>query len=200
MPMKILVFDNYDSFTYNLVHLVEKITGEKVDVFRNDQISLAEVDQYDKIILSPGPGIPSEAGLLLPLIKKYADSKSILGVCLGHQAIGEAFGGKLLNLSKVYHGVASPVNLIPGKRKGGLNCGLFDGLRDGFLAGRYHSWVIDPEGFPVSLEITAMDQEGHIMALRHKTLDVVGVQFHPESVLTPDGEKIMRNWLNRSAS
>lgn len=200
MMMKILVFDNYDSFTYNLVHLVEKITGQKVDVFRNDQISLEDVDRYDKIILSPGPGIPSEAGLLLPLIKKYAGSKSILGVCLGHQAIGEAFGGKLLNLSKVYHGVSSPVNIIPGKSKGGLNGGLFDGLRDGFLAGRYHSWVIDPQGFPASLEIIAMDPEGHIMALRHKTLDVVGVQFHPESVLTPEGEKIMRNWLNCPAA
>jgi len=194
--MKILVFDNYDSFTYNLVHLVEKIIGDKVDVFRNDQIPLENVKAYDKIILSPGPGIPTEAGLLLPLIKQYAETKSILGVCLGHQAIGEAFGGRLLNLSKVYHGVASPVNIIKSNRNSGLNADLFNGLQNGFMAGRYHSWVIDPTGFPESLEITATDANGHIMALRHKTLDVLGVQFHPESVLTPDGEKIMRNWLS----
>ena len=194
--MKILVFDNYDSFTYNLVHLVEKIIGDKVDVFRNDQIPLENVKAYDKIILSPGPGIPTEAGLLLPLIKQYAETKSILGVCLGHQAIGEAFGGRLLNLSKVYHGVASPVNIIKSNRNAGLNTELFVGLQNGFMAGRYHSWVIDPTGFPESLEITATDANGHIMALRHKTLDVLGVQFHPESVLTPDGEKIMRNWLS----
>ncbi len=194
--MKILVFDNYDSFTYNLVHLVEKIIGEKVDVFRNDQIPLEKVNVYDRIILSPGPGIPSEAGLLLPLIKQYAESKSILGVCLGHQAIGEAFGGRLVNLSKVYHGVASPVNIIPqNPRNATVNADLFNGLQDGFMAGRYHSWVVNPEGFPKSLEITALDGNGHIMALRHRTYDVLGVQFHPESVLTPDGEKIMRNWL-----
>jgi anthranilate synthase component 2 len=196
--MKILVFDNYDSFTYNLVHLVEKIIGDKVDVVRNDQILLEKVDQYDRIILSPGPGIPSEAGLLLPLIKLYASSKSILGVCLGHQAIGEAFGGKLVNLSKVYHGVASPVNIIERKKPvSGANADLFSGLKDRFMAGRYHSWVIDPDGFPDSLEVTATDASGHIMALRHKTYDILGVQFHPESVLTPDGELIMRNWLSR---
>jgi anthranilate synthase component 2 len=194
--MKILVFDNYDSFTYNLVHLVEKIIGDKVEVFRNDQIPLDNIEVYDKIILSPGPGIPTEAGLLLPLIRKYAATKSILGVCLGHQAIGEAFGGRLVNLSKVYHGVASPVTIIPQKPpKITANADLFNGLQDGFMAGRYHSWVIDPDGFPQSLEITARDASGHIMALRHKTYDVLGVQFHPESVLTPDGEKIMRNWL-----
>jgi anthranilate synthase component II len=197
--MKILVFDNYDSFTYNLVHLVEKIIREKVDVFRNDQIPLENVDAYDKIILSPGPGLPGEAGLLLPLIKQYAPSKSILGVCLGHQAIGETFGGKLVNLSKVYHGVASPVNIIDRKNKTpAANADLFYGLSDGFMAGRYHSWVIDPSGFPESLEITATDALGHIMALRHKSYDVLGVQFHPESVLTPDGEKIMRNWLSKA--
>ena len=159
--MKILVFDNYDSFTYNLVHLVEKIVGEKVDVFRNDQIPMEKVQAYDKIILSPGPGLPAEAGMLLPLIKEYGISKSILGVCLGHQAIGEAFGGKLTNLSKVYHGVATPVHIIPqSPRNNRINADLFNGLADGFMAGRYHSWVIDPE-----------------------------------SVLTPDGELIMRNWL-----
>jgi len=198
LNMKILVFDNYDSFTYNLVHLVEKIIGEPVDVFRNDQIALEDVQGYDKIILSPGPGIPSEAGLLLPLIKQYAPSKSILGVCLGHQAIGESFGGKLVNLSKVYHGVASPVNIIPqNPRNSTVNADLFEGLSDGFMAGRYHSWVIDPDDFPKSLEITAMDTNGHIMALRHRTYDVLGVQFHPESVLTPNGELIMRNWLKK---
>jgi anthranilate synthase component II len=194
--MKILVFDNYDSFTYNLVHLVEKITGGKADVFRNDQIPLEDVRGYDKIILSPGPGIPSEAGLLLPLIKQYAASKSILGVCLGHQAIGEVFGGSLVNLSTVYHGVALPVFAVqPDRAAASANADLFRGLPNGFMAGRYHSWAIDPAGFPDSLEVTATDASGHIMALRHKTYDVLGVQFHPESVLTPDGELIMRNWL-----
>jgi anthranilate synthase component II len=194
--MKILVFDNYDSFTYNLVHLVEKIIGEKVDVFRNDQIPLEHVLIYDKIILSPGPGLPSEAGMLLPLIKQYAASKSILGVCLGHQAIGEVFGGRLTNLTKVYHGVASPVKIIPQNQGNvSVNADLFNGIPDGFMAGRYQSWVIDPGGFPNSLEITATDASGHIMALRHKDYDVLGVQFHPESVLTPFGEQIMRNWL-----
>lgn len=188
--MKILVFDNYDSFTYNLVHLVEKITGEKVDVYRNDQISLEKVKEYDKIILSPGPGIPSEAGLLLPLIKEYAASKSILGVCLGHQAIGEAFGGELVNLSTVYHGIATPIKITnPGAP-------ILKGLDEVVEVGRYHSWVVSDKNFPDVLEITAKDDNGFIMALQHKTYDVQGVQFHPESVLTPQGEKILRNWLN----
>ena len=196
--MKILVFDNYDSFTYNLVHLVEKIIGDKVEVFRNDEIPLENVQVFDKIILSPGPGLPAEAGKLLPLIKAYASTKSILGVCLGHQAIGEAFGGKLLNLSEVYHGVATPVNIVERRSNGSaVSPDLFAGLQDGFLAGRYHSWVINPKGFPESLEVTATDVSGHIMALRHKTYDVLGVQFHPESVLTPCGEHIMRNWLSK---
>jgi anthranilate synthase component 2 len=186
--MKILVFDNYDSFTYNLVHLVEKIMHQKVEVHRNDQLPLEKVKEYDKIILSPGPGIPSEAGLLLPLIKEYAASKSILGVCLGHQAIGEAFGGKLINLSTVYHGVATPVTV---SNKGNL----FEGLPDEIEVGRYHSWIIAEEGFPEALEITARDDNGYIMALQHKSYDVQGVQFHPESVLTPQGEAILRNWL-----
>ena len=194
--MKILVFDNYDSFTYNLVHLVEKIIGDKVDVYRNDQLELGKIAAYDKIILSPGPGLPSEAGLLLPLIKQYAATKSILGVCLGHQAIAESFGGKLLNLSQVFHGVSLPVNVVkraaPGIR---LNADLFDGMPDSFMAGRYHSWVVDPAGFPDELEITAKDPGGHIMAFRHRKYDVLGVQFHPESVLTPEGERVMRNWL-----
>ena len=189
--MKILIFDNYDSFTYNLVHLVEKIMHEKVEVFRNDKIALEKVKEYDKIILSPGPGIPNEAGLLLPLIKEYAPSKSILGVCLGHQAIGEAFGGTLLNLSTVYHGVATDCQLST------ASCQLFNGLPGNIKVGRYHSWIISDENFPAELEITARDENNYIMALRHKTFDVQGVQFHPESVLTPDGEKIMRNWLKK---
>jgi anthranilate synthase component 2 len=186
---RILVFDNYDSFTYNLVHLVEKILQEKVDVYRNDQLPLEKVNEYDKIILSPGPGIPSEAGLLLSLIKEYAATKSILGVCLGHQAIGEVFGGTLINLSTVYHGVATPVKILqPGST-------LLKGLGDEIEVGRYHSWVLSKENFPAELEITAEDENGMIMALQHKTYDVQGVQFHPESVLTPLGEQILRNWL-----
>ena len=191
--MKILVFDNYDSFTYNLVHLVEQITHTKVDVFRNDEITLDKVNDYDKIILSPGPGIPSEAGLLLPLIKQYAATKSILGVCLGHQAIGEAFGGTLINLSKVYHGVATKIQI--GNRQYAIGKSLFAELPDELIVGRYHSWIISDENFPADLEVTATDDNGYIMALQHKTFDVQGVQFHPESVLTPDGETILRNWL-----
>jgi anthranilate synthase component 2 len=185
---RILVFDNYDSFTYNLVHLVEKLLQQKVDVVRNDALPLEKVKDYDKIILSPGPGIPSEAGLLLPLIKEYAASKSILGVCLGHQAIGEAFGGKLVNLSTVYHGVATPVNVL-------RPAGVFKGMPETFDVGRYHSWVVSDEGFPDELEVTARDEKKLIMGLRHKRYDVQGVQFHPESVLTPAGEQIMKNWL-----
>ena len=222
---KILVFDNYDSFTYNLVHLVEKILHQKVEVHRNDQIPLEKVKEYDKIILSPGPGIPSEAGMLLPLIKEYAASKSILGVCLGHQAIGEVFGGKLVNLSTVYHGVATPIRVLKsgGKYESsalksettlvGSNTkkseravtdlvevqsskqDLFKGLPSQFEVGRYHSWIVADEGFPDELEITARDENDYIMALQHKQYDVQGVQFHPESVLTPLGEQIMRNWL-----
>ena len=187
--MKILVFDNYDSFTYNLVHLVEKILHQKVDVFRNDKISLEEVKAYDKIILSPGPGIPEEAGLLLPLIKQYASTKSILGVCLGHQAIGQAFDGNLVNLDKVYHGIATQIKITNPTAK------ILQGLGSTVEVGRYHSWIVNEKGFPDELEITAVDENGFIMGLQHKTYDVQGVQFHPESVLTPDGEKMMRNWL-----
>jgi len=201
--MKILVFDNYDSFTYNLVHLVERILHEKVDVYRNDQVPLEKVKEYDKIILSPGPGIPEEAGLLLPLIKEYASSKSILGVCLGHQAIGEAFGGKLINLNEVYHGVATPVRLVNRESGVGRNNAslithhaLFEGLPEEFEVGRYHSWIVSEENFPEELEVTARDENNFIMALQHKTYDVQGVQFHPESVLTPKGELILRNWLD----
>lgn len=189
--MKILVFDNYDSFTYNLVHLVEKIMHDKVDVYRNDQVDLEKIKEYDKVILSPGPGIPSEAGLLLPLIKTYASSKSILGVCLGHQAIGEAFGGELHNLSTVFHGVATPVDIINSEAP------LFRGLDKSIVVGRYHSWVISDDNWPAEMEVTARDSNGYIMALQHKTFNLQGVQFHPESVLTPDGEKIMRNWLKQ---
>lgn len=187
--MRILVFDNYDSFTYNLVQLVEKILHQRVDVHRNDQISLEKVKEYDKIILSPGPGIPKEAGLLLPLIKEYAASKSILGVCLGHQAIGEAFGGTLINLTEVYHGVATDCHLSI------VNCELFKGLPENIEVGRYHSWIVADENFPEELEVTARDENNFIMALQHKTFDVKGVQFHPESVLTPRGEDILKNWL-----
>lgn len=198
--LKILVFDNYDSFTYNLVHLVEKITHQKVDVYRNDEIPLEEVNKYNKIILSPGPGIPEEAGLLLPLIKQYAPTKSILGVCLGHQAIGQAFGGQLTNLTSVYHGIATPITVnrlssTDGGQGNTVSGGLFSGLGDEFIVGRYHSWVVSEEGFPNTLEVTARDEHNFIMALQHKTFDVQGVQFHPESVLTPGGETIMRNWL-----
>ena len=185
--MKILVFDNYDSFTYNLVHLVEKITHEKVDVYRNDEIALEKVAEYDKIILSPGPGIPEEAGLLLPLIKQYAATKSILGVCLGHQAIGQVFGGTLINLDKVYHGIATPIKIL------NPNAPILKGFGDTMEVGRYHSWILAKKNFPDELEITAVDDNGYIMALQHKTYDVQGVQFHPESVLTPDGERLMRN-------
>ncbi len=191
--MKLLVFDNYDSFTYNLVHLVEKLIHVKVDVYRNDQIPLEKVKDYDKIILSPGPGIPVEAGLLLPLIKEYAATKSILGVCLGHQAIGEAFGGQLINLSTVYHGVATPVKVLNDGAK--PKSYLFNGLPQEIEVGRYHSWVVSKDGFPAELEITAEDESGMIMGLQHKSYDVQGVQFHPESVLTPKGEAIIKNWL-----
>jgi anthranilate synthase component 2 len=188
--MKILVYDNYDSFTYNLVHLVEHIMKQRVDVYRNDKLPMDEVAVYDKIILSPGPGIPSEAGQLLELIRLYAPVKSILGVCLGHQAIGESFGGKLINLSKVYHGVATPINI-------GKTTGIFAELPSSIEVGRYHSWVVGDKDFPAELEITARDEQGLIMAMKHRTYDVTGVQFHPESVLTPDGEKMMRNWLKK---
>lgn len=186
--MKILVLDNYDSFTYNLVHLVKELGYKDVDVARNDRIRLGEVAVYDKIILSPGPGIPSESGILLDLIKTYALSKSILGICLGEQAIGEAFGARLDNMSDVYHGVRSEVKVI-GKDR------IFDGLGDTFEAGRYHSWIVSRDGFPSRLEITAEDGNGEIMAIRHREYDVRGLQFHPESVLTPQGGTIIKNWL-----
>jgi len=186
--MKILVFDNYDSFTYNLVQLIKEQSNATVEVFRNDEIPLEAIKAYDKILLSPGPGIPSESGLLLPLIKEYAASKSIFGVCLGQQAIAEAFGGSLTNLSKVYHGIATPVELI-------AESILFEGLPTTFNVGRYHSWVVNESDLPSSLKVTSKDAEGYIMSLEHKAFDVKGVQYHPESVLTPEGAKIIANWL-----
>ena len=189
--MKILVFDNYDSFTYNIVHAVRKLGFEDVTVVRNDKIALTDVAAYDKIILSPGPGIPSEAGVLLPLIRQYAPVKSIFGVCLGLQAIGEAFGGTLHNMGEVYHGIATPVNIIAPDP-------LFADLPARIDAGRYHSWIVNREGFPADLRITAVDDAGNIMALAHTKYDVRGVQFHPESVLTPQGEKMIENFLKKT--
>lgn len=193
--MKILVFDNYDSFTYNLVHSIAHLTGSQPDVCKNDQIDLSEVKKYDKIVLSPGPGIPSEAGLLLPIIKEYAATKSMLGVCLGHQAIGEVFGAKLFNLAKVFHGVATPIQIE--KLSNGSTSSLYNGLTDVIEVGRYHSWVVSEQNLPACLQITAKDENGFIMGLAHTTYDVEGVQFHPESILTPEGEKIIQNWLKR---
>lgn len=185
--MKIVIIDNYDSFTYNLSHLVKEL-GAEVTVLRNDQFELSQLEAYNKIILSPGPGIPSEAGLLLDVIKTYAGKKPILGVCLGHQAIGEAFGAKLENLSDVFHGVATPCHIV-------ADDSIFSGIERDITIGRYHSWVVSKEGLPNCLEITAESDEGQIMALRHKTLNVRGIQFHPESVLTPDGKKMIQNWM-----
>lgn len=187
--MKILILDNYDSFTYNLVHYVEEILDEKVDVYRNDEISVAEVARYDKILLSPGPGIPDEAGILKELISTYMSYKSILGVCLGCQAIGEVCGGSIRNLNKVYHGVSTRVNITSREEY------LFDTLPDHFMAGRYHSWVVNEDDLPEELQVTSRDEEGQIMGLRHKKYDVRGVQFHPESVLTEHGKQMIRNWL-----
>ena len=185
----ILLIDNYDSFTYNLVHLIRSL-GYEVDVRRNDALTIVEADAYNKILLSPGPGIPSEAGLLTEIVRHYAPTKSILGVCLGHQAIGEVFGATLVNLKEVHHGVASQVLVTADDL-------LFNGLGSSFEAGRYHSWAVSAENFPDELEVTALDASGEIMALRHKKYDVRGVQFHPESVLTPNGPKIMQNWLEK---
>lgn len=192
---KLLVLDNYDSFTYNLVHLAVEMLGEEVDVFRNDEISVADAGQYAKILLSPGPGIPDEAGILLPLIKAYASSRSLFGVCLGHQAIGQAFGGELFNLPTVYHGLATPISLVEGTALSGFDNDWFMGLDPTISVGRYHSWVVKEEGFPSDLDITSRDKNGMIMSLRHAIYDIQGVQFHPESVLTPEGKTMMRNWL-----
>ena len=187
---RILLLDNYDSFTYNLLHYVEELCSIDVDVARNDKISLEDVDGYDGIILSPGPGLPSEAGLLIPIIERYKETKRILGVCLGLQAIGEVFGGQLENLNKVYHGISTPINIKTPRHY------LFNELPDKIEVGRYHSWVISPKGFPSCLNVNAIDCEGQIMALSHKALDICAVQFHPESILTPFGKQIISNWLN----
>ena len=188
--MKILLIDNYDSFTYNLLHYIEKVSEHEVKVVRNDSIRIADVAQFDKIMISPGPGLPSNAGIIKEVIRTYADSKSILGICLGHQAIGEAFGGKLRNLKTVQHGVTSAINCIDGEP-------LFAGIPDRIEVGRYHSWVIDENNLPKELLVTASDDDGVIMAVRHRTLDVCGVQFHPESIMTTHGLKMIDNWVNR---
>lgn len=185
--MKIVIIDNYDSFTYNLAHLVKEL-GAEVSVFRNDRFSLSQLREFDKIILSPGPGIPAEAGLLLDVIRAYKGQKPILGVCLGHQAIGEFFGARLAHLTEVYHGVATPINQT-GEDP------IFNGLPLRLEVGRYHSWVVDNRNFPDALEVTATSDEGYIMALRHRQYNIHGIQFHPESVLTPLGRKMMQNWI-----
>lgn len=186
---RVVIIDNYDSFTYNLAHLVKQL-GAKVEVFRNDQFTLNQLERFTKIILSPGPGIPEEAGLLMDVIRTYAGRKPMLGVCLGHQAIAEVFGGKLVNLKEVYHGIATE----------GTQFGydpIFSGLPKRIVMGRYHSWVVDRAGFPDCLEVTAMSDDGQIMALRHRNYNIHGIQFHPESVLTPEGATIVRNWLQQ---
>ena len=186
--MKVAVIDNYDSFTYNLVHYLEDLNAE-VTVFRNDEFELEELEKFDKIVLSPGPGIPDEAGLLKDVIKKYAATKSIFGVCLGLQAIGEVFGGKLINLETVYHGVTTKVTQTEDDF-------IFTDLPKTFEVGRYHSWVVSTENFPSDLIITSVDENGQIMSMKHQNYNIRGVQYHPESVLTPHGKKILENWLN----
>jgi anthranilate synthase component 2 len=189
MQKKILVIDNYDSFTYNLVHLINEL-GREAEVWRNDKFALEDVAQFDKILLSPGPGIPVEAGLLLDVIRTYAAEKSILGICLGQQAIAEAFGGTLLNLGRPMHGVATPIDVVDPEEI------LFKDCPEVINVGRYHSWVVNPQDLPACLKVTAMDGSTQIMALRHESLDVRGVQFHPESVLTANGKQMMKNWLD----
>ena len=189
MKRKIVIIDNYDSFTYNLSHLVKEL-GAEVTVYRNDKFEMSQLESFDKIILSPGPGIPCEAGLLLDVIRTYAGRKPILGVCLGHQAIGEVFGGTLTNLSSVFHGVATPSHIT-------VKDYIFEGLPDTIEIGRYHSWVVDADTLPDCLEVTSVSDEGYIMSMRHREFDVRGIQYHPESVLTPDGKTILKNWLER---
>jgi len=184
----ILVLDNYDSFTYNLVHYVEDILNKKITVYRNDQISLKEVNQFDSIILSPGPGLPADAGIMPALIKQYATVKKILGICLGHQAIVESFGGSLYNLPKVYHGVSSPVRVDNTQV-------IFKNLEQRLVVGRYHSWAVQSTDLPSCFSVIASDEEGVIMGVKHKQLDVTGIQFHPESILTPNGYQMIQNWL-----
>ena len=190
--MRILVLDNYDSFTYNLVQYLREISELPIEVFRNDAIGIEAVENYDIVVLSPGPGVPKDAGIMPELIKKYAPTKSIFGVCLGMQAIGEAFGGKLRNLKKVFHGIETPINVID------ENDPVFMNLPKSFTVGRYHSWVVDKIDLPIDLKITAEDPEGEIMALRHKSFDVSGVQFHPESIMTEYGKEMLSNFLENA--
>lgn len=187
--MKIAMIDNYDSFVYNLVHLVKEL-GAEITVFRNDKFQLEDLEGFDKIMLSPGPGIPSEAGLLLDVIRAYAGKKPMLGICLGEQAMGEVFGGRLVNLDDVFHGVQTPAHIV--KRDY-----IFEGLGEDIMVGRYHSWVVDADSIPECLEVISVSDEGQVMALRHKEHDIRGIQFHPESVLTPEGRTIITNWLNK---
>jgi anthranilate synthase component 2 len=186
--MKVLVLDNYDSFTYNLVHILREL-GVQMDIFRNDKISLDDVDQYDKILLSPGPGLPSEAGIMPAILKRYSASKSILGVCLGHQAIGECYGGTLYNLPTVFHGIVTKIKIDDRN-------GLFNGLPEAFNVCRYHSWVINDANLPEELVVTARDDAGTIMSVKHKVHDVQGVQFHPESIMTEHGKQLIKNWID----
>lgn len=186
--MKLLILDNYDSFTYNIVHAVRAAGFDPV-VARNDKITIPEIGEFDKIIISPGPGIPSEAGILMDMLKSYAGQKPILGVCLGHQAIGEYFGGQLENLSEVYHGVQTPAHITAQDY-------IFDGVSEEFMAGRYHSWIVSDVGLPSCLTVTSRDDEDRIMSLKHRDFDIHGVQFHPESVMTPGGERIILNFIN----
>lgn len=185
----IAIIDNYDSFTYNLSHLVKQL-GAEVKVFRNDTFAMEQLEEFDKLILSPGPGIPSEAGLLMDVIATYAGKKPILGICLGHQALGEHFGGQLVNLGEVVHGVATPAHIVADDE-------LFEGLPRTITVGRYHSWVVASDGLPDCFEVTSVSDEGQIMSMRHRILDIHGLQFHPESVLTPDGEQMLRNWMKK---
>lgn len=187
--MNILIIDNYDSFTYNIVQLIRRVSGQNPDVKRNDQFTINDIAGYHKVILSPGPGLPKDAGLMPEMIKQYAQSKSILGICLGHQAIAEAYGGQLTNMSNVCHGIASDLQIK-------TQDNLFDGLPDIISGARYHSWIIDKATLPDALEVLMEDDQGHIMAIRHKRYDLKGLQFHPESILTPLGEKIIANWIN----
>lgn len=186
--MSIAMIDNYDSFTYNLVHLVKEL-GAEIEVFRNDQFELPELERFEKIMLSPGPGIPEEAGKLIDVIREYAGKKPILGICLGEQAIGEFFGGKLVNLSDVFHGVQTPAHIVSSDP-------IFNDMEKDIVVGRYHSWVVDAESIPPCLEVTCISDEGQVMALRHRNDDIRGIQFHPESVLTPEGKKMINNWIN----
>ena len=186
--IKVVMIDNYDSFTYNLVHALKKFEGVTVEVKRNDEIADGEPDLFDKIVFSPGPGLPEEAGSMLAIIRNYAGKKPMLGVCLGHQAIGESFGGTLQNMNNVLHGIATPITMV-------AKSYLFNGLPETFDAGRYHSWIVEKESLPAVLEITSIDKEGRIMSFQHREFDIQGVQFHPESILTPLGEKILENWV-----